>query len=91
MCPPVAGTLYAAKLKQTSNISGGIFDLTWIELGHGSDADLMDPVRQALSRPPILLFFLAPAPYLTCLHKRVPMAQKALAVPVFARKSRLPC
>ncbi|GAB4821502.1 hypothetical protein N2152v2_008548 [Parachlorella kessleri] len=37
-----AGTLYAAKFKQNSADNGGDFDVTWIELGHGMDADLQE-------------------------------------------------
>jgi len=35
-----AGTLYAAKLTQTSAENGGSFDLSWISLGHASDAEI---------------------------------------------------
>ena len=42
-----AGTLYAAKFKQNSADNGGDFDVTWIELGHGVDADLQEAVRRA--------------------------------------------
>ncbi len=35
-----AGTLYAAKLTQTSELDGGRFTIAWISLGHASDADI---------------------------------------------------
>lgn len=35
-----AGTLYAAKWTQTSADHGGKANLTWVKLGHGSDADI---------------------------------------------------
>lgn len=35
-----AGTLYAAKLTQTSADNGGSFNLTWINLGHATDAEI---------------------------------------------------
>jgi secreted PhoX family phosphatase len=35
-----SGTLYAAKLTQTSAEEGGRFDLSWVSLGHASDADI---------------------------------------------------
>ncbi len=35
-----AGTLYAAKLTQTSAANGGAFDLEWIKLGHASDGKI---------------------------------------------------
>lgn len=35
-----AGTLYAAKLTQTSADNGGSFTLQWIQLGHASDAEV---------------------------------------------------
>ncbi len=35
-----AGTLYAAKWIQTSDIGAGAADLIWIKLGHASDAEL---------------------------------------------------
>ncbi|MDA3945211.1 MAG: endonuclease/exonuclease/phosphatase family protein, partial [Helicobacteraceae bacterium] len=35
-----SGTLYAAKFNQTENFRGGSFDLTWIDLGHSSDAEM---------------------------------------------------
>lgn len=33
-----AGTLYAAKLTQTSATNGGSFDISWINLGHATDS-----------------------------------------------------
>jgi len=35
-----SGTLYAAKLDQTSDKDGGAFGITWIKLGHATDAEL---------------------------------------------------
>ena len=35
-----AGTLYTAKWTQTSDQGGGSADLTWIRLGHGTDAEI---------------------------------------------------
>jgi hypothetical protein len=35
-----AGTLYAAKVNQTSAANGGTFDLKWIKLGHATDAEI---------------------------------------------------
>ena len=35
-----AGTLYAAKVTQTSAENGGSFDLDWIRLGHASNAEI---------------------------------------------------
>jgi len=35
-----AGTLYAAKWIQTSNIGAGAADLMWIKLGHATDAEI---------------------------------------------------
>ncbi len=34
------GTLYSAKVNQTSSANGGSFDLFWIELGHAKDSDI---------------------------------------------------
>jgi secreted PhoX family phosphatase len=42
-----SGTLYAAKFNQTANFKGGAFDLTWIDLGHSSDADMKIVVDSA--------------------------------------------
>ncbi len=35
-----AGTLYAAKWNQTSNVGAGSADLEWIKLGHATDAEI---------------------------------------------------
>jgi hypothetical protein len=35
-----AGTLYTAKWNQTSDQNGGSANLTWIKLGHGTDAEI---------------------------------------------------
>jgi len=34
------GTLYAAKVNQTSAVNGGSFDLSWVELGHAKDSEI---------------------------------------------------
>lgn len=34
------GTLYAAKVNQTSAANGGSFDVSWIELGHAKDSEI---------------------------------------------------
>lgn len=39
-----AGTLYAAQLNQTSDVDGGSFTLTWIDLGHAT----FDEIKQAI-------------------------------------------
>ncbi|WP_292662130.1 alkaline phosphatase PhoX [Nitratifractor sp.] len=41
-----AGTLYAAKWKQTSDANGGKADLEWIPLGHATDAEIRAIVKQ---------------------------------------------
>ena len=41
-----AGTLYAAKWKQTSSANGGSADISWIKLGHATDSEIkaiLDP------------------------------------------------
>lgn len=40
-----AGTLYAAKWNQTSADNGGTADITWVNLGHASDAEISDYVH----------------------------------------------
>jgi len=35
-----SGTLYAARLNQTSADNGGSFDLQWVRLGHATDAEI---------------------------------------------------
>lgn len=35
-----AGSIYAAKVSQTSPANGGSFDLTWINLGHATNAEI---------------------------------------------------
>lgn len=35
-----AGTLYAAKWSQTSNANGGAANLSWVKLGHATDAEV---------------------------------------------------
>lgn len=44
-----AGTLYAAKWNQTSAENGGEADLTWVRLGHSSDAELEALVASGLT------------------------------------------
>ena len=34
------GTLYAAKVNQTSAVNAGSFDLSWVELGHAKDSEI---------------------------------------------------
>jgi len=34
------GTLYAAKVTQTSSANGGKFDLSWVKLGHAKDSEI---------------------------------------------------
>jgi secreted PhoX family phosphatase len=43
-----AGTLYAAKLAQTSADNGGRFDLKWIRLGHATDAEIESLVDKGI-------------------------------------------
>lgn len=43
-----AGQLYAGKFKQTSAKEGGAFELSWIDLGHASDAQ----IRKAVATKP---------------------------------------
>lgn len=43
-----AGTLYAAKFKQTSTDNGGAGDLEWIKLGHATDNEVKALVNQNL-------------------------------------------
>lgn len=40
-----SGTLYAAKLTQTSAEGGGAFDIEWVELGQGNQDDLKEKVK----------------------------------------------
>lgn len=35
-----AGTLYGAKLTQLSDVYGGEFNISWINLGHGTQAEV---------------------------------------------------
>lgn len=45
LSPLPPGTLYAAKFTQReSNLTGGEFDVEWIELGSGSDAEVASMV-----------------------------------------------
>ena len=43
-----SGTLYAAKVNQTSAVNGGTFELSWVELGHASDNDLKAMVESKM-------------------------------------------
>ncbi len=43
-----SGTLYAAKVNQTSAANGGAFDVSWIELGHSSDNDLKTMIESKM-------------------------------------------
>ena len=43
-----AGTLYVAKVKQISAKDGGAFTLSWIDLGHATDAE----IRRAVAKKP---------------------------------------
>lgn len=40
-----AGTLYAAKWKQTSDENGGAADLGWVDLGHANDAEIQEEIE----------------------------------------------
>eukprot|EP00939_MAST-03C_sp_MAST-3C-sp1_P004710 g4710.t1 len=40
-----SGRLYVARFSQISAIDGGHFDVTWIDLGHASDAEIRDAVE----------------------------------------------
>jgi len=42
------GTLYAAKVTQTSAENGGTFDLAWIELGHASDNEIKAMIERKM-------------------------------------------
>lgn len=39
-----AGTLYAASLEQTSDTGAGSFDVSWVDLGHATDAEVREVV-----------------------------------------------
>jgi secreted PhoX family phosphatase len=43
-----AGTIYAAKVTQTSATNGGSFDLKWINLGHAADAEIQAMVDNGI-------------------------------------------
>ncbi|MBD3790182.1 MAG: DUF839 domain-containing protein [Campylobacterales bacterium] len=43
------GTLYAAKVNQTSDQNGGSFDLNWIELGHAKDSEIKTMIDSKMS------------------------------------------
>jgi secreted PhoX family phosphatase len=44
-----AGTLYAAKVSQTSADNGGSYDLQWIRLGHASNDEIKDMVDDGIT------------------------------------------
>ena len=41
-----SGTLYAAKLTQTSSANGGKFNITWVDLGHATNAEIRTAVAK---------------------------------------------
>lgn len=43
-----AGTLYAAKWKQTSDAGGGAADLSWIRLAHTSDSEIKKVIKKGI-------------------------------------------
>lgn len=43
-----AGTLYAAKFKQTGTANGGSGDLEWIDLGHATDKEVEDIINSGI-------------------------------------------
>ncbi len=45
-----AGHLYAARLDQTAAVAGGSFDVTWIPLGHATDAEIAPWVEHKNTR-----------------------------------------
>jgi len=42
------GTLYAAKVVQTSAKNGGAFDVSWIELGHAKDSEIAAMIKSKM-------------------------------------------
>lgn len=44
-----AGTLYVAKFKQTSDKDGGAGDLSWIKVGHATDAEVKAMIDKGLT------------------------------------------
>lgn len=42
------GTLYSAKVTQTSSANGGKFDLTWVKLGHAKDSEIEAMVKSKM-------------------------------------------
>ncbi|MFC5775656.1 PhoX family protein [Ectobacillus antri] len=44
-----AGTLYAAKFKQTGSENGGSGDLEWINLGHATDKEVEDIIKSGIT------------------------------------------
>jgi len=43
-----SGTLYAAKLTQTSSVNGGKFNVSWINLGHATDSEIRSFVAKKM-------------------------------------------
>lgn len=43
-----SGTLYAAKWKQTSSKGGGAAKISWVRLGHASDAEIKNILRKGI-------------------------------------------
>lgn len=46
--PDWEGTLYAAKVAQTSAANGGSFDLSWVELGHAKDSEIEAMIKSKM-------------------------------------------
>ena len=44
------GTLYGAKVTQTSDVLGGTFDIDWISLGHACDDDLVVRIARTCNK-----------------------------------------
>ena len=42
------GTLYAAKVVQTSDQNGGAFNVSWIELGHAKDSEIESMIKSKM-------------------------------------------
>jgi uncharacterized protein len=49
-----AGTLYAGKWTQTSAVDVGTADISWIQLGHATDAQIADLINGTTSGTPIV-------------------------------------
>lgn len=57
-----AGTLYAAKWTQTSADNGGAADITWIKLGHATDAEVKALIDKGITFDDIFESKAPPAP-----------------------------